>query len=145
MDEGLVMSRADQARSAARAYSEGNALSKMNAARRIGAALDALKATDADKALLAPHYGKVPVSTLGDYHSNNETVGALIDRGLAPHLVNREALSFGMHPMIEVWDVGVELVKVGRGGRSFMRHHMVMTSTQHGDALLSPDTLLAWY
>ena len=138
------MSRADQARSAARAYSEGNALSKMNAARRIGAALGVLKATYADKALLAPHYGKLPVSTLGDYQANNETAGALIDQGREPYLVNREALSLDMHPLIEVWDVGAELVKVGRGGRSFMRQDMVMASTQRGDALLSPDTLLVW-
>lgn len=86
------------------------------------------------------------MSTLGDYHANNETAGALIDQGREPHLVNREALSLDMHPLIEVWDVGTaELVKVGRGGRSFMRQDMVMASTQRGAGRPAlPDTLLVW-
>lgn len=54
------MSRADQAAALRRACSQGNALSKINDARRIGAALDVLKATDADKALLARITGSCP-------------------------------------------------------------------------------------
>ena len=81
------MKRAQQARNAARAYAQGNALSSINAARRVGAGLDVLRATDADKALLTPHYAKMPLSTLRDYQENNETAGALIDQGREPFLV----------------------------------------------------------
>jgi len=136
------MSRAEQARYAAQAYKQGTALSEINDARKLGASLDVLKATDDDKALLAANGYTQPTCMLGDYQALNQTAGALIDKGLEPYLVNREELTFGMYPLIEVWDVQMELVKVGH--RRDGRQDMVATVTKHGNALLSPDTLLVW-
>ncbi|KAF1003860.1 MAG: hypothetical protein GAK28_04323 [Luteibacter sp.] len=138
------MKRAQQARNAARAYAEGNALSSINAARRVAAGLDVLRATDADKALLTPHYAKLPLSTLRDYQENNETAGALIDQGREPFLVNREALAFDMHPFIEVWDVEALPFMSGHSRHFKKPGTQVMTSTQRGDALLPLDALLVW-
>lgn len=134
------MTRAQQARNAAWLYSEGNTLSRMNVARKVGADLGVLMVTDADKALLAPSYGKLPITTLGDYQSDNEKAGVLIDQGREPYLVSREALALDMNPFIAVWDVGSDLVTT----RRVPLKQAVLASTQRGDALLSLDALIVW-
>lgn len=139
------MSKAERAKKSAHAYASGNALSIRNKARRTAAGLGALADIAEDKVLLVSRYPKVRTCTLGDYQAANEVAGLLIDQGREPYLIRREVLLADMTPFTEVWDVGVELLKVGRGGRSFFRQDMVMASTQVGDALLPTNTLLAWF
>ncbi|AYK20438.1 hypothetical protein [Aeromonas veronii] len=58
----------------------------------------------------------------------------------------REALTAGMWPFIEVWDVGIARVTVGTGKRigASRTRELVQVSTKGGDLMLPPDTLLVW-
>lgn len=139
-----MIKNANRARNATKQYDGGSALAVINRQRQIGAAFNALKDTEQSKALLVANDYRLPTTTLGDYQQRTEAALAAIDAGGEPYLVNSEALSFGMHPLIEVWDVGVKTTKAARGGKSRVSQEMVMVCTQRGDALLPPDTLLVW-
>jgi hypothetical protein len=50
-----------------------------------------------------------------------------------PFLLNMYAYDIGMHPYVEVWDVGSEL-----------RNGNVVLTTPKGDVEVTPDTILVW-
>lgn len=125
-------------------YERGNALSETNKARQIGAGFNALRLTDETKARLVAEGYALPTTTLGEYHQRSDAANAVIDAGREPYLVNGEALDFGVHPLIEVWDIGIATTTVGRGGRSRQTQELILTCTQRGDGLLPADTLLVW-
>lgn len=89
---------------------------------------------------------KQPVSSLEAYEKGLEAAVAQIDDGREPYLVMREALTAGMWPFIEVWDVGIARVTVGTGKRigASRTRELVQVSTKGGDLMLPPDTLLVW-
>jgi hypothetical protein len=125
-------------------YERGSALSETNKARQIGAGFNALRLTDETKVRLVAEGYALPTTTLGEYHQRSDAANAVIDAGREPYLVDSEALDFGTHALIEVWDIGIETKTVGRGGRSRQTQELILTCTQRGDGLLPPDTLLVW-
>lgn len=106
---------------------------RISTARKLGTSLTALTHTDENLALLTGRGIHLPMTTLDEYHAQADAVTAHVDAGREPHLVNGELLAMDLHPLVEVWDVAIE--KHGDA---------IMATTIHGDALLSPDTLVFW-
>lgn len=119
-------------------------LARINAARRLAATLCPVR-MDAEQEVRAAGY-KQPISSLEAYEKGLEAAVAQIDDGREPYLVMREALTAGMWPFIEVWDVGLSRVTVGTGKRigASRTRELVQVSTKGGDLMLPPDTLLVW-
>ncbi len=119
-------------------------LARITAARRRAATWGPL-CMDAEQEVRAAGH-KQPVSSLEAYEKGLEAAVAQIDDGREPYLVMREALTAGMWPFIEVWDVGIARVTVGTGKRigASRTRELVQVSTKGGDLMLPPDTLLVW-
>lgn len=130
------MSSAQRSENAKSAYAT-SPLAKINEARAKGAGFNAMKNTEDSKGYLHTQGYKLPTSSLDEYQAQSGEAITQINAGREPYLVDEEALKLGMHPLIEVWDVGIERQKVAKG-------EMISVCTQRGDALLSPDTLLVW-
>lgn len=119
-------------------------LARINAARRLAATLCPVR-MDTEQEVRAAGY-KQPISSLEAYEKGLEAAVAQIDDDREPYLVMREALTAGMWPFIEVWDVGLARVTVGTGKRigASRTRELVQVSTKGGDLMLPPDTLLVW-
>ena len=65
--------------------------------------------------------------------SANNNAAIQIEAGREPYLINTEAIEFGVHPFLEVYDVMIE--KQG---------DLIGIDTPRQTYYLAPDTLLAW-
>lgn len=124
---------------AARAASAHSPLNVLNADRRRAAAVDALRMRDRER--LSAAGIELPICALEAYEKGEVEADTQIDAGREPFLVMSEALDLGMHPLLEIWDVGMDRVAVGNGSG---RTEMVRVTSQSGDLLLPPDTVVAW-
>lgn len=82
-------------------------------------------------------YPHVPVCTLEELEQQAPAATAQIDAGRESHLVDVEALRFGMHPFTPLLDVGRE-----RQSQNKQPH--IYVDTMSGELLLPLDTVVAW-
>lgn len=91
-------------------------------------------------------YPKLRLSTARTYFDAlqarcNNDASDHIDAGLEPCLVSDEALTMGLHPFIEVYDVAVSMQLVDLGD---VVVEMVCLELSGGACLVRQDVLLAW-
>jgi hypothetical protein len=77
-------------------------------------------------------------STVAEYHEAqdaaiNNNASKHIEAGREPYLVRRDAIEFGVHPYITVYDVMRE-----------RQDGLVGIATNHQTYFLQPNTILAW-
>jgi hypothetical protein len=113
-------------------------------ATRVGAAREEQRQT------IALQFPSVPMTTAQQYHASTfpgheNEVGALIDSGKEPYLILNEALEFGTHPFLAVYDIMIERQSVSGGKQG--RYYNVLAvglDLHEGLALFDPHTLIAW-
>lgn len=121
---------------------------QINAARALATRVGA--AREDSRQIIVRQFPNVPMTTAQQYHvstcpGQDNEVGPLIDSGKEPYLILNEALEFGTHPFLAVYDIMIERQSVSGGKQGKSSNVLAVGLDLHeGLALFDPSTLIAW-